>query len=683
MRKLSFNAWTIPFALLMIIILGFGLFIRGLGFFQDDWYLAWMGHHYGPQIYISFFSDSRPFLAMSYMLTTKLIGTSTLAWQIFNLAMKWLAVLAAWWALRLLWPMRIKEVTWIAILLAIYPGFKQHYLAVVYSNVYLALAAFFFSLGAMLLAIRQPRWRWPLTALALLAAVFNLVTTEYFFGLELFRPIFLWMILGEQTRIWRKRVRLTFLYWAPYLAATAAFLIWRVFFFTSYMYGAELATNLNQNPLVTVQNIFQILIQDALEANLFAWLQTLDFAKSVYPTLRPFLINWGIVILSGALVAFYLLRLRTTPQQSQPTAYDPSIQSTPDEDQAKQKKDNFSLQAIFLGIYSVLIVGWPYWYAGLQIDLNNGADRFTMAYMFGSAILIVGLLDLLIKRDRAKIIIVSILVGAAVLFQIKNAQAYQHTHNVQAALFRDLVWRAPGLKPGAKLLINDVPVDFTGNASMNAAMNWVYAPDERNSDSSYRLFYLPFKLGSEDLPDLGVGSHTAGSVVAFYEPPGCVQVIDPSVHNGLPRLSESISEAIPLSDLRQIQVESQIPLGNYRKLFGKEPKEDWCYYFEKADLARQIGDWERIVTLGDQAFQANLKPYDKFSTELLPFIEGYGRLERWQDAFRLSEAAIKDIPALEGTLCNVWKRISLNTPQNPEKDQTIKQIKKLLNCSLP
>lgn len=672
--KIVFKTWSIPIALLILVILGFGLLINSLGFYQDDWYLVWMGHHFGPQVYISFFEGSRPFLAGIYMLTTQLLGSATLGWQIFALLTRWLAVLTAWWALKLLWPNRVNEVTWIAVLLAIYPGFKQHFLAVIYSNVYIALAAFFTSLAAMLLAIRRPRYRWPLTILGVLTSIFCMVTTEYFFGLELLRPVFLWIILSEQPGNWRPpnlwhRLRQLLIHWAPYLAATLVFLVWRVFFFTSYMYGPKLLDDLSASPFAAGFRLFQTIIQDAFEANIYAWLQTFDFTKVIYPDLRAMAISWAFFALVTALVAFYLLRLK------------PHAQGDADSQATEPKR--FPLQAILLGLTSALVVGWPYWFAGLQVDLVNGFDRFTLAYMFGAAILIVGLLDWLIKNQRARIVIVSLLVGAAVLFQFRNAQTYQYVHSVQASLFRDLVWRAPGLQPGAKVLINDLPVDYTGNASMNAALNWIYAPDQRDTPSEYQLLYLPFKLGAPELPDLSAGPHTANALVAFYTPPGCVQVIDPQVHQVLPRLTESIQAALPISNLDLILKDSQIALENYRKLFGGENIADWCYYFEKADLARQLGDWPEVVRLGDEAARLGLGPNDKFSNELLPFIEGYGRLERWDDAFRLTQAAHQDIPALQEILCQVWQRIAENTPAAVERESTLEKVHGLLSCTSP
>lgn len=670
MRKLTFKPWSIPIALLVIIILAFGLLIGGLGFYQDDWYLVWMGLRNGPQVFLSFFAGSRPFLAGIYMLTTQLVGESMLAWQVFALLTRWFTALAAWWALKQLWPGRVKEITWIAILFAIYPAFKQHFVAVVYSNAYIALAAFLFSLGAMLKAARQAEKRWLLTILGTLGAIFSLVTTEYFFGLELFRPLMLWFLFSQEKRSIKERVRLVMLHWALYLTVTVVFLVWRVFFFSSYMYGPELTKNLSSSPVDTVFYLFQTLVQDGLEASIFAWLQTFDFAKTIYPDLRTMAINWGIVILAGVAVGLYLFKLQINPGSNEKQSAQP-----------EHEEDQFGWQALGLGVYSILITGWPFWYAGLSVELASGADRFTLSYMFGAALLVVGLLELLIKNDRGKIVIISGLVGAAILFQIRNAQTYQEAHQVQAALFRQLSWRAPGLVAGTNLLLNDMPVDYTGNASMNAAFDWVYLAEPKSDQPDFQLLFVPFRIGSPELPALEPGPGTENSLVATYTPPGCVQIIDPAVHGDLPRLSEAIEQAAPFSRLELIIPDSSTAATNYQSLFGKADTQDWCYYFEKADLARQLGNWAEIVRLGDQAFAAGRGPYEKYSTELLPFIEGYGRSENWERAIQLTRSALSDIPALQESLCDTWQRIDQATPTSAEKSSSLEKVQKELNCT--
>src|SRR5512139_788475 len=142
-NKLSFPFWSVSIALLVLVILGFGLLIPWIGFYQDDWYLVWYSHIYGPQFFIGFFSRMRPLLAGIYMLTTELVGISATNWQVFALLTRWLTVLAAWWSLLMIWPKYTRQVTWIAFLFAVYPAFKQHWISVVYSQVYIMMAAYF------------------------------------------------------------------------------------------------------------------------------------------------------------------------------------------------------------------------------------------------------------------------------------------------------------------------------------------------------------------------------------------------------------------------------------------------------------------------------------------------------------------------------------------------------------
>jgi hypothetical protein len=165
-----------------------------LGFYQDDWYQIWFDAlaHIWAGYYAFFSAHSSP--VYTY-LTTPFLGTSPLNWQIFGLFSRWLATLTIWLVLRQFWPNKSQPVFWIALLFAIYPGFRQQYASVIYSHYFLQLAIHMVSFGCMALAIRKPRRYWLLTLLSLILSVFSLFTSEYFFGLELLRPLFLWIAL--------------------------------------------------------------------------------------------------------------------------------------------------------------------------------------------------------------------------------------------------------------------------------------------------------------------------------------------------------------------------------------------------------------------------------------------------------------------------------------------------------
>lgn len=78
--------------------------------------------------------------------------------------------------------------------------------------------------------------------------------------------------------------------------------------------------------------------------------------------------------------------------------------------------------------------------------------------------------------------------------------------------------------------------------------------------------------------------------------------------------------------------------------FGSEPAHDWCYYYQKASLARQIGDWNEVVRLGEEASTLELSPVDEI--EWMPFLEGYA-MQGKTDHVRAVIMSIKDIGVRE------------------------------------
>jgi hypothetical protein len=95
------------------------------GFFWDDWPTIWYLHLLGPAGFRDVFTIDRPLLGWLFMVTTSVLGESTLAWQLFGLFTRWLCCLALWWLLRLVWPGRDRETAWAAFLFAVYPVSQQ------------------------------------------------------------------------------------------------------------------------------------------------------------------------------------------------------------------------------------------------------------------------------------------------------------------------------------------------------------------------------------------------------------------------------------------------------------------------------------------------------------------------------------------------------------------------------
>jgi hypothetical protein len=100
-----------------------------------------------------------------------------------------------------------------------------------------------------------------------------------------------------------------------------------------------------------------------------------------------------------------------------------------------------------------------------------------------------------------------------------------------------------------------------------------------------------------------------------------VQVLDNVYANAgiIPNLSFLEAEQIPLSNLDRIIADPQETKYPPVEIVGDEIDHGWCYYFEKADLARQVGNWDTVLALKSQADTLGLSP--RIPSEWLPFLK--------------------------------------------------------------
>ena len=66
----------------------------------------------------------------------------------------------------------------------------------------------------------------------------------------------------------------------------------------------------------------------------------------------------------------------------------------------------------------------------------------------------------------------------------------------------------------------------------------------------------------------------------------------------------------------------------------ESPKHTWCYYYAKAELAYQKGDWNQVIDLINEAISLKYEPEDPF--EWLTFIEAQAFIGNINDAEKLS-----------------------------------------------
>ena len=141
-----------------------------------------------------------------------------------------------------------------------------------------------------------------------------------------------------------------------------------------------------------------------------------------------------------------------------------------------------------------------------------------------------------------------------------------------------------------------------------------------------------------------------------------------------------ISKAMSLSDLKTIDM-SKSPFAVLPKsIFGQEPPHEWCYYFEKAELARQDEDWEEIAKLGEKALSLNKDFNHKNIPEIMPYIEAFAHIGQWDKAVELSLDAFEFSNTMQDLLCDRWRGILKSTPANIEQQNAVGKIQIELSC---
>lgn len=664
----------------MLGVLGvtLGLFIPALGFFQDDWHPVFYAYSYGSaSLWDLFTFDGRPYAAWPYVLALPVLGFTPLHWHLQLLILRALTVLVLWLCLLLIWPRNIRQVTWVALLFSLYPLFLLQPLAVIYTQHWAAFLLYAVSLLCMLLAFRFRRWYWLLTGLGLLTELAHLFTNEYFTGLELLRPAFLWLLAGQSIKPTRARLLAVLRHWLPYALGLGAFIYWR-----SALLPAEGVRNtpdvfvsLLSSPIATSIDVVLTAMKDFIAIMFTPWTEVIVPAIFNLDTPANILIFLIIVLMSVTLF-WYFTRLKTPAGVTDELA-----------------TSGWVRQAIGLGFVGVLVGPLPAWMIGMDIFSRNPLwnDRLGLAAMLGASLLLVGLLELLITNPKYRLVIFVLLIGLSAGLHLRTTNDYRWSWTKQTRFYQQLYWRAPYIQQPTTILSDGEIFPFMGYYPTSFAINTLYPQSVSPPHVGFWYAGL-YKYFSTEIPEMIAGEeikfdqYTAefradsrDSLVIYYAPEDsqCLWVLRPE-DAGLPGLPQITREAAPLSNLERIQANAAQQRPPSDEIFDPGPAPVWCYYFEKADLARQQGDSTEIIRLWSAAQQAGAEPGS--GVELLPFIEAFALQSDWDSAYRLTLQANGLNQGLEPTLCHAWLDLNQRTPDSDQKIHANEKTDALLDC---
>lgn len=621
----------------VVTVIAYGLLLPLTGFYWDDWPFAWIAKFLGPAEFIPAFMPFRPFLGPIFYFTTSLIPTHPLAWQVFALVIRFLIGVAAWWTFSQIFPNRKTLAFLAALLMLVFPGYSQHWVALTHINQELIPFIFYLlSFGFTFKALRTQRITD--TIIALLLQICGIFPTEYFFGIEGIRFFLLFFFhRGSFARSIKT--------WLPHLLVWILNAAWLFYYYNFGLYQSYAVSAESPNAIYYFTQAL-----DALwKSGFYIWTQILSLTFSTLPAPAS-LLTLGLAAFS------FIFLVRILPRFAQ--------------DEPSDK--TFAVSLIFTGILGILLGRLPSLAANLPLTLQSSYDRFMISIMPGATLFIVGLVELFFKNHRARIVVFSALVALGIGQQFFNANTFRRDWLQQGNIYQQMAWRMPALETNTLLLTYQMPIDYETDLSFTAPINWMYAPDYVRADLPYMLLYTEKRLGGSTLPSLDKGvtiiypyrtvdfnSTTSNAVVLYMPQNGCLRALDPTwskleFYSNFP---DALADAIPLSDPSRIIAKPAAPTA---PMFFPEAEKDWCYYLAKAELAIEQGDFETASALGDEVISLGLSPEEPL--EWLAFVRAFAMDGQNEKAVNVSSTILDSGKTLKA-VCNAWEKIQVQGPE--------------------
>ncbi|MBN2048049.1 MAG: hypothetical protein JW750_09420, partial [Anaerolineaceae bacterium] len=684
LKKFHLPNWSVPFFLLGLALLTYGLMLPFVGYFWDDLVFIWTYNTYGGAGIAEYLSTKRPVLAYLYQLTMPLVGENPLSWQIFGLVWRWLSAAAVWQLARVFWPKRKQLAVWIASLFIIYPGFTQQYIPIAYAHYFITFTFFVASLILNLLAVKaDARWKMNLfTFLALLCSLINLTTTEYFYILDLLRAALLffhfWQNGGKIKNTTARALKASL----PYLILLALVSVWRLFFFEDQTHSYDLLffEQLRAAPFSTVLKLFQTIVEDF-------YVVTLSAFKSVF--IPPSAEQIGSTmwkrywLVGGASLFILTVSAFILPK-------DPKTQSN--------RYPRQLLSALLIGVLALFLAGWPFWFTNLNVSLDFPNNRFTLPFILGASITLAALIELLPIPRWVRSTVMVLLLSASAAYHFNVSYQYRvEWERVQRTVWQ-WSWRMPQLEPDTILVGNYYSGMLYSDNSLTAPLNNTYAPDLQGESLPYLYIFPEVRAGrsfdslhpdqevSLDYLTARFNGNTSNSVAVFNYPPPetyCLRVLDPEIDAVNTLLYPELQAALSFSNWERIITDADTPARPPEAIFGAEPTGIWCHKYQKAALAHQQGDWQQVIDWLEAARAEGQGPVRP--SEWLIFIEAEAMLEKYEQSFAYSDLAIHtkymDEGAIAEMICRVYRRVDRSTPASEAKDAALYSADELLRCA--
>jgi hypothetical protein len=672
-RNRHFPDWVYPIFLLFLCVFAYGILIPWLGFYSDDWFLVWINFKLGHQGILDLYNLTRPLLSAVPQVIIPLFKFTPWLFQVFALLMRWCAGFVMWLLLRRLWPQRREIATWASALFVLYPAFTLQSMALTTGNLLVYLVVLFLSFFFTVKAVQSPTRFWIFSILAVVLSAINLLFLDYFFMIELVRPILIWVAMDSSLSSARSKIWKTFKFWLPYLMLFLLVGIFRAFFFQqqtnlrNVVLLEQLRSNFGLGILSLIKGLIQYIYVNAIQS----WIATFRTSFQTNIGFSSFIVFW--ILVTGTLVLSFVLFLFAQ--------HEPSTKTT--------AKKSPIIALLWITGVTFIFAGLPFLTIGQASALTGFSSRFNLAYMFGISLMVAAIIEMIPLKRIWKVAIISILIAFSLGWQFRATTVFRLDWKAQERFFWQLTWRIPNLEPGTLIITDDIPqLGYNGATAVTSAVDYIYTRSSPTDQLNYDLIYGSEHPGLLDTPKPVIPQWpnyefpvVSTKIVFISYSNNCPQVLTSEYPFEFPGLSSKFEPFIERSSTVPILSSGDIQMDT--ALFGKEPTHDWCYYFSKADLARQQGNWDEVVALENQALGLFGFPSSS-PRQLFPLIEGLALQGQWsqvQDLLiqtfqfeenRLISAGIastlrENLSSLKDTYTEFWQYLDTHSSSNEGK----------------
>ena len=640
------------FLLLAVSAIAYLPFIGHFSYFNDDWYEMFATGTRGPMIFIDIFSVDRPARAFLMIPLYLLFGRNPFPYNVSAYLFRLFSGLSVLWSLRIVWPQQKRLATLAALFYLIYPGFLSQPNAIDFQSHIAGLCFATFSIALSLKSVTTKNlWRRvSLGGCSIFFGLAYLSQMEYYAGYEVVRFVLLFILAGQTEKTFLPRLKRAVLWYLPFIVVPLLFFTWRLFFFQDVRRQTDIGTQLGAlitSPRHTILLWSTTLIQSTVDVIALAWLVPFYGAFSNLSAVDE-LISLGVASLA-LLVAW--ISLRNIPSDS-------------------ASEDGWIRETLWAGL--IIVVGGliPIIVANRGVDFGD-LSRYSVIGMFGAAMILVVSINRL-KSFGFQLGIILLLIGLAVITHFSNGDSYAQYADSNNMFWWQVSWRIPQIKKGTTLVVH-YPLGQAGeDYTIWSPANLIYYPDSQSQKFIQPAIYaalLNHDAVDKVLTRKGVEYDTRrGSIHTFRNysnillitqptPASCVHVIDgnqpeiSSYENERVMLMAPYSQIEDVTPAVQFKTPPQIP-------FGFEPMRNWCYYYEKASYALQVGDWQTVLSLGNQTDKLGLMPQDLI--EWMPFLQAYAHSGNQARLTQLARTITSD-PFVAMQTCRILAGMQLDS----------------------